>query len=233
MQNRKRNCNTLQGNARELRYKKETLKNCYLDGSLALRHPTSSQIKVKRQQGFHLNTPISNLNNFGSVDVPDGVKSSPGFYAARRDAIIFFYLLFGSPSKDELLNDDEIVSEICRRLLIPSNSKRCVLKVLTDIIEKGGNEYISKRTIKLASSIEDHDEEVELISDYMGKGLGLTQTTFLVNINREKNGKSPVARSTVESFVNRSKLFVRTLRETLVSSYKLLIYFILFYFISF
>ena len=162
-----------------------------------------------------------------------GLKVCLCFMQQGETLLFFFYLLFGSPSKDELLNDDEIVSEICRRLLIPNNSKRCVLKVLTDIIEKGGNEYISKRTIKLASSIEDHDEEVELISDYMGKGLGLTQTTFLVNINREKNGKSPVARSTVESFVNRSKLFVRTLRETLVSNYKLLIYFILFYFISF
>ena len=97
MQNRKRNCNTLQANARELRYKKETLKNCYLDGSLALRHPTSSQIKVKRQQGFNLNTPISKLNNFGSVDVPDGVKSSPGFYAARRDAIIYFLSIIRLP----------------------------------------------------------------------------------------------------------------------------------------
>ena len=67
-----------------------------------------------------------------SIEIPDGIDSSPGIYSAQRDAIHYFYILFGSPSEDEL-SDGEVASEICRRLIIPSNSRRHVLNVLKDI----------------------------------------------------------------------------------------------------
>ena len=211
----KRSRDPLAINAREFRYVSDTSKNCYLEGSLAMRHPTSSQIKTKRRNGLILNTPSNNLNDLVSVEISDEVHNSPGFYAARRDAIHYCYLLFGSPSKDEI--DNEVVSEISRRLLIPANSRRNLLNILEDIIDSIGRQYNSKRRLQnFNSTINDHDEEAQIIMDYIEKGLGITQTTFLVNVTRGKNGKSLIARNTVQNYIKRTSLIERTIRHTKV-----------------
>ena len=204
--------------AHEFRRIPDTSRNCYLEGSLALRHPTSSQIKSKRLKGFYLHTPLNESIEMGHTNIPDDADNSPGFYAARRDAIHYFYLLFGSPSEAELA-DGEVVSEICRRLLISTRSKRHVINILNEIIHSKERKFHSKRKlhIPLSNTINDHGEEAKIIMDFMEKGLGITQTTFLVNLTREKNGKQPVARNTIESYVNRSKLIERTVRPTQVS----------------
>lgn len=145
---RKRIRDPLATSVQEFRYFPETSSNCYLEGSLALRYPDSSQIKAKRQKGFNLHSVKSPLSKLGLIEIPDGVDSSPGFYSARREAIHYFYILFGSPSEDEL-SDGEVVPEICRRLIIPSNSRRHVLNVLKDIIQLEGNKYNSKRKMNL------------------------------------------------------------------------------------
>lgn len=214
---RKRIRDPLATTVNEFKYFPETSSNCYLEGSLALRHPDSSQIKAKRKQGFNLHSVKSPLRNMDLIEIPDGIDNSPGFYSARRDAIHYFYILFGSPSEDQL-SDGEVVSEICRRLIIPSNSRRHVLNVLKDIIELEGNKYSSKRKHEPSTrAISDHDEEAELIMDYMEKGLGITQTTFLVNINREKNNKDAIARNTVENYIQRTELIERSILSTKVS----------------
>lgn len=51
----------------------------------------------------------------------------------------------------------------------------------------------------------------------MEKGLGITQTTFLVNINREKNNKDAISRNTVENYIKRTELIERSILSTKVS----------------
>ena len=77
------------------------------------------------------------------VAISDGVERSTVFYETRRSAILYFYLLFGSPS-NEVISDGEIVSEICRRLIIPTKRKVHILKILQDIIsdEESGNRIL-------------------------------------------------------------------------------------------
>ena len=90
---------------------------------------------------------------------------------------------------------------------------------MNEIIHSKEGKFHSKRKlhIPLSNTINDHGEEAKIIMDFMEKGLGITQTTFLVNLTREKNGKQPVARNTIENYVNRSKLIERTVRPTQVS----------------
>ena len=58
---------------------------------------------------------------------------------------------------------------------------------MEDIIELNGRQYNSKRKLQnFNSTINDHDEEAQIIMDYIEKGLGITQTTFLVNVTRVK-----------------------------------------------
>ena len=88
---------------------------------------------------------------------------------------------------------------------------------MEDIIDSIGRQYNSKRRLQnFNSKINDHDEEAQIIMDYIEKGLGITQTTFLVNVTRGKNGKSLIARNTVQNYIKRTSLIERTIRHTKV-----------------
>ena len=57
------------------------------------------------------------------------MQRSPNFYATRREAIRYTYILLGSTCNKNL-DDSEIVREIMRRLSIPNGSRQLVKDLL-------------------------------------------------------------------------------------------------------
>ena len=136
-------------------------------------------------------------------------------YSARRIAINYFYILFGSPSREDLSNID-LVSEICRHLINSAKSKRLELNILNEIISKNEEDvsYSSKQKLNTNTSIKYSDLGVRDITDLMEDGCIISQTTFLVNSTRKKDGKKTAAFSTV--YLQCSQLIQRSIRKTKV-----------------
>ena len=89
------------------------------------------QNKSRRLKGIQLNTPKSFISK-KCFEISEGVQRSPNFYVARREAIRYTYILFGSPCKEDL-EDGEVVREIMRRLNIPNGSRELVEDLLENI----------------------------------------------------------------------------------------------------
>jgi len=119
---------------------------------------------------------------------------------ARRHAIATYYVDVLDIEPPRLWKGDGTVTTIIKALGMPPGSRDVVFRVLEDVWEcqKNGLEYSGERRAGSGGQnklIELDSIEAQIVADGIEGGLGLTQTTYLVNKHRLKNSLVHVGRS--------------------------------------
>ena len=146
---------------------------------------------------------------------------APGQACERRVAISFIFVaLCGSPPESEWAGHDGVISEICKRLDIDSNSRASVKKVLHDVVAAGetAEKYDPSagcRERGVASAlILPGSTEARLVYDAKRAGLSITETAVLVNEVRGAIGLEEICWSAVQGFIERDPIIKVLTRET-------------------
>jgi hypothetical protein len=160
-----------------------------------------------------------------------GAKLTDGMSAARRGGIAYIFShLFGSPSPTDVDEEGRSVWNIAadmisKNLCMPAGSYAIIKKVFRDVLqaEDAGFQYnlagdSSKRGRKM--TIIDLTKEARLVYNGMRAGMGLTETTVLVNEFRKLNDLLPLSYSAVQRFAKASKVMEQHKRQTKKSGSK-------------
>ena len=149
----------------------------------------------------------------GTVFEKDAKTGSlgPGMAAARRTTIGFFFVHhYGSPPVSEWGGRGGIISLIMRRVGVPEGSNDLVRKVLEDVTDAQEEEETYNASLSLESrgrstKITTEMAEANVVYTALGAGVGITETTVMVNEFRaEKDEDSePVSWSAVKNFIHR------------------------------
>ena len=123
----------------------------------------------------------------------------------RRGAIaLTFVEVFDAPPECEWEGRDGIISDLLRYHEMPDGSRDVVRRVLVDVVEchKARIQYNPARNLGSGG----HNKiitlgsiEEQMVADHMESGLGLTQTTVLINLHRRESELEEVGRSAVYS----------------------------------
>lgn len=143
----------------------------------------------------------------------------------RRVSIAVAYIDVFDAAPEELWNGvDGTISGIQEHLKIPRGSRDVIVRVLEDVVQchKLGVEYTPARKagcggdnkLILLGSLEE-----QIVADNMESGLGLTQTTRLVNVYRREEGLLDVGRSAVHSAYLRLEPVVTQILDAKQGSY--------------
>jgi hypothetical protein len=112
-----------------------------------------------------------------------------------------------------------MVEEIMMRLFM---SKRDVVNALKNILEStedGCEVFDPSRRMKAAEFgkpiiINDMDPSAHIVYKAVSNGTSITMATYLVNLHRDACNLEIVSRSTISNFIDRSKMIVKSLRDT-------------------
>ena len=113
-----------------------------------------------------------------------------GIDEARRWAIYYMYLLYGSPGPGDFVH---VIYHIMRRLGIPANSHGCVRKVMQDVYDANmrGEPWEARQNLHsrgINFLINDMDPSAQVVYRTMKKGHSVTQATYMLNVHRRKVG---------------------------------------------
>lgn len=143
----------------------------------------------------------------------------------RRVSIAVAYIdVFDAAPEEEWGGVDGTISGIQQHLKIARGSRDVIVRVLEDVVQchKEGVEYSpvkkagcggQNKLIQLGSL------EEQIVADNMEAGLGLTQTTKLVNVYRQEEGLADVGRSAVHSAYLRLEPVVTQILDAKQGSY--------------
>ena len=92
--------------------------------------------EVSQLSSSSYSTPINNEKE-PVVDC----SSLPGFYAKRRDAVCTLFQMMGSP-EEFYWEEEGIVTDIMKRLMINQNSRSSIMSILRDILAADENEEV-------------------------------------------------------------------------------------------
>ncbi len=147
-----------------------------------------------------------------------GEKLKDGLATARRHAIRYYFdVIFGSPDENAKDEDgdplwDSVASSIEALLLMPKKSCVIIKKVFADCkkAEAAEQKYDPSAAIKAGRGrtalITDDSDEALLVCNTMRAGLGLTETTVVVNEYRAAHEKERLSYHAVQGFVARSTM---------------------------
>lgn len=125
--------------------------------------------------------------------------------AMRRHAIAFHYLrVLNAPEPDEWKGKGGTISTVLKALKLHNNSYRTVERVLKKVWDAlcVGMPYNDERSNKggRTCTIKNGSFEQQMIADCIERGLGMTETTYLVNSHLKEDGVLiPLSRSAVYS----------------------------------
>ena len=193
---------------------------CYLEGSKAVPQPSYDDMKGRSQKAK--NAVVS------SWETPDVACSSSSSssdkmttaeYEQRRNAIAYLFAKFGYPPEENWGHGYGVITDIMTKLEIPSNSRTAVINILKDISsarladEKYDPNNANKNKGRRAL-LEDGTVQGIMVCRTLQRGVGITQTTWLLNRLRAKHGQKPVSWSAVKGYIIRSPLIKCQKRRT-------------------
>ena len=149
-----------------------------------------------------------------------GGKLGPGMSAARRTTISFFYHHhFGSPPETEWDGRGGVLHQIMRRVGIPDGSRNETRKVMEEVAEcqANGEEYDGSGKYKGRNFKINRDlPEAKVIYVAMQAGVGITETTVMVNQFREEKSEDnePISWTAVKNFIHSCKCMKLGKRRT-------------------
>ena len=136
-------------------------------------------------------SPVANSSAAGSADTPDHDWRDVLGDKARRISIAQYYIdVLDAPPIVEWAGVDGTVSVIQRELKVNQGSRGTISKVLNDLVAcytkdweyEGEDHRVNNGGANVLIPID--SVEAQIVADHMEGGLGLTQTTFLVNQHR-------------------------------------------------
>ena len=210
------------------RYIKETSINHFINGGLSkkvldsenkLRRKQANKAKCEVQWNWKYQTPSkssTSIESLGSINA----RTSPGFYSLRRQAIHYFFLLFGSALQEDW-DKLGLVHEIMLRCEIDRRRTEQVKNILLNILKSQDKKQIydpngAYRHGDRDALIHDMDSDAKLIYQWISDGLSVIQCTMLLNQIKESEGKPLLCFSAVNRFISKSKMIVTSSRETKV-----------------
>lgn len=132
-----------------------------------------------------------------------------GLQASRRSAIAYsFDHIYGNPAKSEWSGRGGVLAKVMNRLDISPNSVHLVRKVFEDVAEaikkkKAYDPHSGPRERGRNVAIEKGSREAAIVFLGMKSGIGITETTVLVNEFRATSVVKPMCWSAVQNFIRR------------------------------
>ena len=165
---------------------------------------TVAENMVKNSTSYTVECAALDALAVSTREAPTTTRSFPPMNVisevARRHAIATYYVDVLDIEPPRLWKGDGTVTTIIKALGMPPGSRDVVFRVLEDVWEcqKNGLEYSGERRAGSGGQnklIELDSIEAQIVADGIEGGLGLTQTTYLVNKHRLKNSLVHVGRS--------------------------------------
>jgi hypothetical protein len=142
---------------------------------------------------------------------PEGVRMvGEGLQSSRRCAIAYlFEHVHGNPPESEWQGHGGVIGQVMRRLDIPQNSMHCVRKVFMDVAKaiKNNDPYdphSGPRDRGRNVAIKKDSREAAVVFIGMKSGIGITETTVLVNEYRASATIKRVSWTAVKNFIHRN-----------------------------
>ena len=133
-----------------------------------------------------------------------------GLQSSRRCAIAYlFEHVHGNPPESEWQGHGGVIGQVMRRLDIPQNSMHCVRKVFMDVAKaiKNNDPYdphSGPRDRGRNVAIKKDSREAAVVFIGMKSGIGITETTVLVNEYRASATIKRVSWTAVKNFIHRN-----------------------------
>jgi hypothetical protein len=152
--------------------------------------------------------------------------SGEGLQASRRCAIAYlFEHVFGNPAESLWKGRRGIISQVMNRLNIPSESMRLVRKVVEDVAKakkekKPYDQHSGPRERGRDVAIVKDSRESAIVYRGMKSGIGITETTVMVNEFRISINLKPICWSAVKNYIARNPKLMRLHKRTVKKSGK-------------
>ena len=169
-------------------------KQCYLGGSLALEQPNYEEMKKRSLKGklavecSWVTPPVEFASSSSSSSSSE--KMSTEISELRRNAIVFLFAKFGYPPEEEWGHGFGVIADIMLKLAIPSGSRTSVINVLKDALVAADRQYDPNSANKnkgRPTLLEDGTLQGIMVCRTLQRGVGITQTTWLLNRLRRQH----------------------------------------------
>ena len=162
----------------------------------------------------------------GHLKKQKGKKLKGGLASARRSAIRYYFdEIFGSPDEDAEDEDgaplwNSVATSVEALLLMPKGSSTIIKKVFRDCKKAEEAEEVFEPSAGIKAGrgrnalITDDSDESILVCNTMQAGLGLAETTVVVNEYRVAHGKERLSYHAVQGYVRRTTKMVLHKRAT-------------------
>ena len=217
------NCYSERYNPEKLKYEGEH--HCLVTRALT---PDIPLKRVKQEiQATRVRTFL--IDDDGDIfeNATDGHRmSGEGLQASRRCAIAYlFEHVFGNPAESLWKGRRGIISQVMNRLNIPPESMRLVRKVIEDVAKaikekKPYDPHSGPRERGRDAAIVKDSRESAIVYRGVKSGIGITETTVMVNEFRISTSLKPICWSAVKNYITRNPKLMRLHKRTVKKSGK-------------
>jgi len=156
---------------------------------------------------------IDNEGDMFEIDEPIGLQMGPGLAASRRSGIAYcFEHVYGCPDKSEWQDKWGVLARLMYRMSIPLNSMRRVRTVFEEVADACAKNapydpHSGPRERGRPEAVQPSSREANIVAIGMKAGVGITETTVMVN---EYRGSQPgnlksISWSAVKGYIHRHK----------------------------